>query len=448
MIQLQALTYIIENKDEALLTTYGKEYFSDYENVYEFLIKHYNKYKNIPDIHTVVGEFTEFPVITVTESKQFIEDKLYEEYVQRKGSSIINESNSTKNNLWLNNPIEARNVVIQQLSELHPPHKDYGVDIIKEAKKRYDLLLDKKANIEKYFISSGLEELDKIIGGFQRGEDVIVLFARTNNCKTWIAEKFITSAWAQKNNVGFLSPEMSAESIGYRFDTLFGNFNNRAILGKEYDANDVDSFDIDKYKSFLTNLPNNNTVFNVTTPKTWDNYVTVSKIRNWIIDLDLKMIVIDGLTYLKNERGNIKQNTTDRLTDIMEDLMSLSVELKIPIIVVVQANREAARDKDGEVNTDAPELDTIRGSDGISHNASKVISLVHRKDTITLYINKNRNDVVGQKLIYNYNINRGIFTYIPNPKDGITPIDEVVASANNSNTDEEPVNLYEDIEDF
>jgi hypothetical protein len=66
MIQLQALTYIIENKDEALLTTYGKEYFSDYENVYEFLIKHYNKYKNIPDIHIFVGEFTEFPVITVT----------------------------------------------------------------------------------------------------------------------------------------------------------------------------------------------------------------------------------------------------------------------------------------------------------------------------------------------------------------------------------------------
>ena len=99
--------------------------------------------------------------------------------------------------------------------------------------------------------------------------------------------------------------------------------------------------------------------------------------------------------------------------------MTLSVELGIPIVIVVQANREAARDKDGDVNDDAPELDTIRGSDGISHNASKVISVVHRKETITLYINKNRNGQVGQKLIYNYDVNTGKFTYIDNPKSGL-----------------------------
>ena len=129
---------------------------------------------------------------------------------------------------------------------------------------------------------------------------------------------------------------------------------------------------------------------------------------------------------MKNERcPSGKQSTTDRLTEISEDLMSLSVELGIPIIVVVQANREAARDKDGDVANDAPEIDTIRDSDGIAHNASRIISLIHKKTekeghTITAYINKNRYGQVGQKLIWKIDINVGQFTYIPNKKDGFS----------------------------
>ena len=99
--------------------------------------------------------------------------------------------------------------------------------------------------------------------------------------------------------------------------------------------------------------------------------------------------------------------------------MTLSIELKIPIIVVMQANRNAANDKYGDTNTESPELDTIRGSDGVSHNASKAISVYKAKDMIKLYISKNRDDEKSQKLFYNYDINSGSFTYTANPKDGL-----------------------------
>jgi len=105
--------------------------------------------------------------------------------------------------------------------------------------------------------------------------------------------------------------------------------------------------------------------------------------------------------------------------------MSLSIEMGIPIIEVVQANRVGARDKDGDVNTDAPEIDTIRGSDGISHNASRILSVVHNRTTkgsagsLTMYLNKNRYGQDGNKLIYTYDINTGTFTYVNNPKSGI-----------------------------
>lgn len=410
MIQLQALNHIIANKDADLLTTYDEEYFCDYKDEYKFILEHYRKYKNTPDISTVLEKFEDFSVMDVSETKEYLEEKLYEEYVYNSAVKIINSSAEN----FSKDAIKARDEVIRKLSAIKAPVRSLGIDIIADAQSRYDKLIDKMAHKEEYFFSTGLNELDMTISGLQRGEELIVIFARTNNCKSWIAEKLAVSVWEQGHNVGFFSPEMTADSVGYRFDTLYKNFDNKGVQGS------IEEFDNEEYRKYIKKLTKSKNIFSVTTPMDFNRQVTVSALRKWILELDLKMIVIDGLTYMTNERGNAKfQNTTERLTDISEDLMTLSVELKIPIIAVVQANRSAARDKDGDVSNDAPELDTIRGSDGISHNASKVISIVHKKDATTLYINKNRNGAVGQKLIYNYDVNTGKFTYMDNPKSGL-----------------------------
>lgn len=411
MVQLQALNYILKNKDVDLITTYDEGYFNDYKDEYNFILEHYKKYKSIPDSSTVLEKFNEFSIIEVGESKEYLEQKLYEEFVYNNAVNIINSCAED----FSKDAIKARDELVNKLISIKAPVKSSGIDIIANAQSRYDKFIDKQANQDKYFFSTGLNELDMTIGGLQRGEELIVIFARTNNCKSWIAEKLAVSVWEKGNNVGFFSPEMTADSVGYRFDTLYKNFDNKGVQGS------VKDFDSTEYKKYITNLSKNKNEFNVTTPIDFNREVTVTALKKWIKEHDLKMIVIDGLTYMINERPNNKhQNTTERLTDISEDLMTLSVELSIPIIVVVQANRSAARDKDGDISEDAPELDTIRGSDGISHNASKVISVVHRKDTTTLYINKNRNGAVGQKLIYNHDVNLGKFTYMDNPKSGIT----------------------------
>ena len=161
-------------------------------------------------------------------------------------------------------------------------------------------------------------------------------------------------------------------------------------------------------------------VFNVTTPTSFDKRATVSAIRDWALKLDLKAIVIDGLTYMKNERcPNGKQSEPDRLTEISEDLMSLSVELEIPIIIVMQANRVGMRDKDGELKDDTPDLDNVRGSDGVSHNCSRVLSITLKKEVLTIDLVKNRYGEVGNRLTYKYGVNIGKFAYMSNPKSGL-----------------------------
>ena len=106
-------------------------------------------------------------------------------------------------------------------------------------------------------------------------------------------------------------------------------------------------------------------------------------------------------------------NKTTTLTNVSEDLMALSMELKIPVLIVVQANRNGATEDEN-----VPELESIRDSDGISHNASKVMSIRQLKDGILkMEIKKQRFGAVGGKLTYSWNINTGEFTYVPADND-------------------------------
>jgi replicative DNA helicase len=426
------LNYIIKSKNKRLMSIYDENYFPMYLKEYNFIKNHLNKYKTIPDIDTVQESFPNFNVLDVKESEKYLQDKLFEDYSYNKAAEIINNSNK----LFVKDSRAATTYIVQNLMAIKPPHVAYGVDIIKTAQNRYEKLLDKiNSDREKYIFSTGLPELDLVIDGLLRGEELLVLFARTNNGKSWIAEKIATSVWSAGYNVGFFSPEMSADSIGYRFDTLFKNFDNKGVNGNKSD------FDINKYSSYIKSLSKHKNTFDVTIPESFDKRVTVSKISDWIDEKKLDLVVIDGITYMTNERGHKNEKETDKLTAISEDLMQLSVEKGVPIIVVVQANRTGARDSDGEVSNEAPELDTIRNSDGIAHNASKAISIRQNNGVLTLKITKNRNGLVGNKLMYNWDINTGVFTYLPNPKANIPgEVNEQIAEENrNQYQDEEEI---------
>lgn len=427
MIQLQALNYIISNNDVEFLLMYDERYYFTYIEEYKFVRDHYKTEKKLPDLATVVDKCKDFKVISVTESKKYLQDRLYEEYVNEESAKIINASAKE----YAKDAVKAKANLITKLQSLTRPTMTYGTDIIKAAKERYDALVSSMDSEEPNKFSTGLAELDIILGGgLRRGEELLLLYARTNNAKTWIAEKIAVSIWESGYSVGFFSPEMSPISVGYRFDTLFKNFDNKGIMG------DKAGFNTEPYRKYINTLTKKERPkFNVTTPADFpDKNVTVSALTEWVKNLDLKALIIDGLTYLTNERSNGRKNTTENLTEICEDLVGISIELKIPIVIVLQANREGARDKDGEVSNQAPELDTVRGSDGISHNATRSISLYKAKDIIKLYLNKNRYGEKGQHLYYQYDVNEGKFTYVPNPKDGL-PLDP-----------EAPVETFEDTE--
>lgn len=399
MVGLQILNKVLQTHDYSIIeeNQLTKDYFLEYEDEYTFIEEHYKQYGNVPDKTTFVAKFPEFDFIDVTESDRYLLQTVREEYLYYKSVPVVQKIAQ----LLKTDANAAAEYMIQSMKELQPNYDLGGTNIIAEAEKRYNEFIDRRDNHDNWYFTTGLPELDEVIHGLQRGEEYMVIVARINQGKSWVLELICTHVWEIGFNVGYISPEMGESSIGYRFDTLYQNFSNSDLMRGNKD------FDADAYKEYIDKLKDNPHEFIVATPGDFAKKITVTKLKNWVNKYKLDLIAIDGITYLSDERYKRGDNKTTSLTNISEDLMDLSIELGIPILVVVQANRSGVIDKESD---DTPELESIKDSDGIAANASKVLALKQSNDgTLTIQVKKQRNGRVGDKIRYQWSPNIGEF---------------------------------------
>ena len=62
-------------------------------------------------------------------------------------------------------------------------------------------------------------------------------------------------------------------------------------------------------------------------------------------------------------------------------------------------------------------MENIYGADAIAQNATKVITVRQTGAGMELGIKKNRDDSIGDTLLYFWDIDNGIMKYIPNGED-------------------------------
>ncbi len=407
MVALQILSKILSTSSNAIIedNLLSEDYFVGYENEYQFIQNHIKEYGNVPDKATFLAQFPDIELVEVAESDRYLVDTIREEYLYYKSVPVIQKAAE----LLKTDSNAASEYLIHAMKELQPSYNLGGVDIIADADQRFDRFVDMKSHQEQWFFTCGFPELDDLIHGIQRKDEFFVIFARTNQGKSWVLEKMCTHVWQIGFNVGYISPEMSADSIGYRFDTLNSHYSNNGLMwGK-------DEVDEEDYRGYIDEIKARDNKFIVATPLDFDKKITVTKIRNWIKQYKLDLVAIDGITYMSDERYKRGDSKTTSLTNISEDLMELSMEMGVPVLVVVQANRTGVVEKG---TSDTPELESIRDSDGIAHNASKIIS-IHQKEhgILNMTVKKQRMGPVGGKLTYNWSINTGEFQFIPSYDD-------------------------------
>ena len=405
---LQIISKVITSGDYSIIENnlLNEEYFIEYEDEYNYINSHYKKYGNVPDKFTFLSKFPELDLVEVTESDKYLIDTIKEERLYFKSVPVVKQIAK----LLKTDANAAAEYMIHAIQDLQPNYDLGGIDIVSAAKERYDAYVERKEHQDAWTFTTGFPELDGVIHGIERQEELIVLFARINNGKSFVAEKISTHVWQIGFNVGYISPEMSANSIGYRFDTLYKGFSNRSLMWAD------NSLSTKEYREYINELSEHKNRFVVATPKDFNKIITVSKLRLWVTQKKLDMLVIDGIKYLTDERYRRGDTIATSLTQISEDLMDLSIELKIPVIVVSQSNRMGVISGEDEDNT--PELEHIKDSDGIAANASKVLSLRHTKDgVLKIGIKKQRFGPVGGQLNYQWAPDIGQFTFIPSYPD-------------------------------
>lgn len=396
MIQLQFINALLSSKDKSLLivNNIDDSFFSDYKNEFNFIKNHINLYNTIPDKETFLANFPNFDIIEVNETQRYLIDALYEDRNKRRLALTFN---TVKSLLLENKTNEAMNLYTSVANDMVQARHLECVDLLND-KTRYNDYVERCNDYNNFYVKTGFDELDELIGGWDRKEELVTIAARTNVGKSWVALRCAKAAVEQGLNVGIYSGEMSDRKVGYRIDTLISHISNSCIIrGNSSVQND--------YKKYIDEL---GTKFKgslkVLTPDMIDGPAGVTALRAFIEKENLDMLVVDQHSLLEDDRH--AKNPVEKASNISRDLKNLQVLKQIPIIAVSQQNRNST-----ENGIDSSH---IAQSDRIAQDSTIILFFEKKDDIMTLNLVKARDSVNFKKLDYRVDFDKGIWEFQPN----------------------------------
>lgn len=402
MIEEQVINYILDSKDTSLiiLNRIDESFFPNNKAEWNYITNHFNTYGKVPDKETFLSCFPNFDLIKVTEPPQYLVDELYKEH---QSNQLAETFNKVRKLLIENKTAEAVDLYRNAYEALSAGTPLTSVDILRDTS-RYDAYVDRLESFDKYYVKTGLPELDNIIGGWDREEELATIVARTNVGKSWLLLKFAVAAAEQGLNIGVYSGEMSERKVGYRIDTLIQHISNGALVhGSANIQND--------YKTYIDSLPTRfKGSIRVLTPKMINGPAGVTALRAFIEKDNLDMLFIDQHSLLEDDRK--AKNPVEKASNISKDLKNLQVLKRIPIISVSQQNRSSTENGVGSEH--------VAQSDRIAQDSTIILFFERHKDDNTLLdidLVKSRDSENGKKLTYKVDFNLGTFTYIPGEND-------------------------------
>jgi len=242
----------------------------------------------------------------------------------------------------------------------------------------------------RYGIGSGYTDLDKLLGGFQR-TDLIILAARTSVGKTSFALNLaVNAAVKAKATVAIFSLEMAAEQLASRLLSMESGVDSPRIRSGQ--LNDQETRKLDHALNFLVQAP------------IWvDDTASIpimelrSKARRLAAERGLDMIIVDYLQLIVAEHG---ENRVQELGQISRALKALARELRVPIVALSQLSR-AVEQRSPHI----PQLSDLRESGSIEQDADVVLFIYRdekynpdtdKKGVADIIVAKHRNGPTGQ----------------------------------------------------
>lgn len=249
-------------------------------------------------------------------------------------------------------------------------------------------------------LTTGWRGLDRITKGGWVGGNMIVIAGRPATGKTALA---ITAARLMARSgiaVGIVSLEMSDAELGGRFLAQ----ESRMDWGKFDQQNRPNEGDMRRMvlgAGSFGRLP-------ITV---WEGHsVTIgaiaAKARRWVRN-GVRMLIVD---YLQLVNGNPKRERREQVGEISRGIKGMARELKIPVMVLAQLNRDIEKDKSRK-----PKLSDLRESGDIEQDAD-FVGMLYKADNhddqvdgysptinVNLHIAKQRGGIANTDLQFVFN---------------------------------------------
>jgi len=211
-------------------------------------------------------------------------------------------------------------------------------------------------------IGTGFVDLDKMTSGLHNGE-MIVIAARPSMGKTSLAMNIAEHVTIDlRLPVGVFSLEMTAESLVLRMLCSRSRVNLRSI--REGFLAERDFPKLTGAAGKLANAP----LF-IDDTSALSILQLRAKARRMAQQYGVKLFVVDYLQLL-HSTARRAENRQQEIADISNGIKALAKELKVPVIVLSQLNRELEREKNRK-----PRLSDLRESGAIEQDADLVALL-------------------------------------------------------------------------
>lgn len=401
MIELQYLNFLFQKNSISSVSLNGidEEYFTLYKDHFNFIKKYYDEYRQLPSKETFQAKFNDqWEWVFVIDPEEYLVNKLREAKLFRDTVESYKKMGELLKGEKTDEAIELMKSVSRNYTKVTTKE---AVKLIGDANKRYENYLDRVNNPSKHFVTTGLKELDNVVGGWDMMNESAIVCARTGIGKSWFLTFFALNAAKAGLRVGYYSGEMEPDFIGYRLDTFEGNIANGSLTHGNSNV-------MEQYKNYIGSLPKVvSGEVHCLTPDDFGGAATVSKLEAAIDKYGFDILCIDQLSLLDDERRG--RTMPERYSNISMDLRNLQRMIKKPIICACQLNREEFEEG---VN-----MRNIGGSDRIGQDATTALFIEQKNGNAVITVGKARNAKTGDKLTYAWNINMGILHYIPTEND-------------------------------
>jgi len=222
-------------------------------------------------------------------------------------------------------------------------------------------------NEEVYGVPTGLADLDKLLGGLQKS-DLLIIAGRPASGKTgFLLTVAKNAAMKHKKHVAMFSLEMSNEQLVQRMIAQETGINTQNLRSGKIGENQWDLFTkaievLGDAKIYLDDTP-------ALTP-----IQMRTKCRRLHLEHHIDLILVDYIQLMSSESRT--DNRVQEVSYISRNLKTLARELNVPVLAAAQLSRAVEQRSDKK-----PILSDLRESGSLEQDAD-IVMFIHKKDGI------------------------------------------------------------------